>query len=264
MRLSFRRILPHSPRFICLGVMATVFTALAMPALGKENRGAVYVDFKALEILKSEDNLFHHLPAPDETPRSRLHVPGPPSYQKPLAAPTLKKPKLLTKPRKKKTPSPASQPKHLTPPSIEIKAPSSPSEAEQNRRQVSSQKKDPSLKAVKELKPRVDPLDFAPAVLSLAFHPNEVQIPKAAREHLDILAKDMLTEKHRQARLMSYASGSKKNPAKARRTSLARALAIRSYLLKKGIQSSRIGLRALGKQAPDGKKDRVDIVLTTP
>ncbi|UEM19429.1 OmpA family protein [Skermanella mucosa] len=59
----------------------------------------------------------------------------------------------------------------------------------------------------------------------------------------------------------AYASGTPETERDARRLSLDRALAVRSYLIGQGVRSTRIDVRALGTQAPDGPADRVDLIL---
>jgi outer membrane protein OmpA-like peptidoglycan-associated protein len=44
--------------------------------------------------------------------------------------------------------------------------------------------------------------------------------------------------------------------------SLSRALSIRSYLIAKGVRSTRIDVRALGDQIPGGEPNRVDLKIT--
>jgi len=58
----------------------------------------------------------------------------------------------------------------------------------------------------------------------------------------------------------AYAGGDPADPSRARRTSLSRALAVRSALMEAGIRSTRIDVRALGLAAGDGPPDRVDVV----
>ena len=60
--------------------------------------------------------------------------------------------------------------------------------------------------------------------------------------------------------VMAYASGSD-DAGKARRLSLSRALAVRSYLIEQGIGSTRIDVRALGDAAEGGPADRVDLMV---
>ena len=59
--------------------------------------------------------------------------------------------------------------------------------------------------------------------------------------------------------LLAYASADQTSPSKARRLSLSRALSVRSYLIAKGIRSTRIDVRALGDQVPSGEPNRVDL-----
>lgn len=64
--------------------------------------------------------------------------------------------------------------------------------------------------------------------------------------------------------LKAYASGKGNDTSKARRLSLSRALAVRSFLIENGLRSTRIDVRALGIARDGGAPDRVDIVLLEP
>jgi len=59
---------------------------------------------------------------------------------------------------------------------------------------------------------------------------------------------------------MAYAGGGG-DASKARRLSLSRALAVRTYLIEQGIGSTRIDVRALGNAAEGGPPDRVDLLM---
>ena len=61
--------------------------------------------------------------------------------------------------------------------------------------------------------------------------------------------------------LKAYAEGTGNDTSKARRLSLSRALAVRSFLIENGLRSTRIDVRALGIARDGGVPDRVDIVL---
>lgn len=61
--------------------------------------------------------------------------------------------------------------------------------------------------------------------------------------------------------LKAYAEGTGKDTSKARRLSLSRALAVRSFLIENGLRSTRIDVRALGIARDGGLPDRVDIVM---
>ena len=62
--------------------------------------------------------------------------------------------------------------------------------------------------------------------------------------------------------LLAYASGASRSASRARRLSLSRALAARSYLIKEGVRSTRIDVRALGNKTQGGPPDRIDLIVT--
>lgn len=62
----------------------------------------------------------------------------------------------------------------------------------------------------------------------------------------------------------SYAARTDGLESSARRISLSRALAVRSYLLEKGISPTRIDVRALGENTADQPVDRIDISFIAP
>jgi outer membrane protein OmpA-like peptidoglycan-associated protein len=85
-------------------------------------------------------------------------------------------------------------------------------------------------------------------------------VPATATAELDTIAQDLLANQDKRIQVMSYAAGTEDTESKARRKSLARGLAIRSYLMKSGVPSTRIDVRALGNKAEGGPADRVDII----
>jgi len=85
-------------------------------------------------------------------------------------------------------------------------------------------------------------------------------VPADATAKLDTIAQDLLANQDKRIQVMSYAAGTEDTESKARRKSLARGLAIRSYLMKAGVPSTRIDVRALGNKAEGGPADRVDII----
>ena len=60
--------------------------------------------------------------------------------------------------------------------------------------------------------------------------------------------------------IRAYAEGSAEEASQARRLSLSRALAVRSYLIEQGIRGPRMDVRALGHRI-ESPRDRVDLVL---
>jgi outer membrane protein OmpA-like peptidoglycan-associated protein len=81
---------------------------------------------------------------------------------------------------------------------------------------------------------------------------------------LDQIAEKMLGDEALRLQLMAYATGTEDTASKARRISLSRALAVRAYLISKGIRSSRMDVRALGNNVEGEPADRVDLVAQTP
>ncbi len=65
----------------------------------------------------------------------------------------------------------------------------------------------------------------------------------------------------RRLQILSFASPAKEGQSSARRISLSRGLAIRSFLLEKGIQPGRIDIRALGENTKEKPIDRVDLMV---
>ena len=66
-------------------------------------------------------------------------------------------------------------------------------------------------------------------------------------------------DENQRFQLTAYSSD--KNPSKARRVSLMRAISIRSFLIKMGVDGNKITVRALGNNMDAELSNRVDIVL---
>lgn len=64
--------------------------------------------------------------------------------------------------------------------------------------------------------------------------------------------------------LVAYAQAEGDGASQARRLSLTRALAVRSYLIEQGIRSTRMDVRALGPSPDGGPADRVDVLVVKP
>ena len=60
--------------------------------------------------------------------------------------------------------------------------------------------------------------------------------------------------------LFAYAGGGEDQGNRARRMSLSRALAVRTYLINEGVRSTRMDVRALGNNVDGEPADRVDIL----
>lgn len=97
--------------------------------------------------------------------------------------------------------------------------------------------------------------------LRVLFEAETAKLPTEARDELRDLAKSMVNQEGLRLQLLAYAGGAKMSSSVARRLSLSRALAVRSYLIESGVRSTRIDVRALGNKTSDAETDRVDITV---
>lgn len=95
----------------------------------------------------------------------------------------------------------------------------------------------------------------------VAFTAGGAKLAAAERANLDKMAERMKQETGVRLQLLAYAGEPNLSASKARRLSLSRALAVRSYLIDKGVRSTRIDVRALGNRLPGGAPSRVDLVV---
>ena len=84
----------------------------------------------------------------------------------------------------------------------------------------------------------------------------------AAESLLSSLVERMAGSGDVRLEIKAYADTGSGTPGDARRLSLRRALAIRTFLVERGIESTRIDVKALGDTAPDSPSDRVDLFLS--
>jgi outer membrane protein OmpA-like peptidoglycan-associated protein len=98
----------------------------------------------------------------------------------------------------------------------------------------------------------------------IGFAPNDAGLSAEARLRLDRLVETLNRDAQQRLQLLAYAGGDAENGSQARRLSLSRALAVRSYLIEKGVRSARIDVRALGNRNEGGPPDRVDATIQAP
>ncbi len=96
--------------------------------------------------------------------------------------------------------------------------------------------------------------------MRLVFSDGSAELTAAASSQLDSVAKDLLSNADARVQLLAYAKASAEGTSRARRLSLSRALAVRAYLIEKGVRSTRMDVRALGSGFEDGPPDRVDVL----
>lgn len=102
------------------------------------------------------------------------------------------------------------------------------------------------------------------ATSSITFGTNLASVNAAAKAQLDKIAQQLSSSDTQRLQLLAYAGEANLPPSKARRLSLSRALAVRTYLIEKGVRRTRIDVRALGNKVPEGPPSRVDVRLTNP
>lgn len=101
--------------------------------------------------------------------------------------------------------------------------------------------------------------------VSLQFTPGATDVNSETLRSLDGKIIPLLKQNPAwRLQIQAFASKTGSDVENARRTSLSRALAIRSHLLDKGIESKRMDVRALGMQSDRAPLDRVDFVFFDP
>jgi outer membrane protein OmpA-like peptidoglycan-associated protein len=105
----------------------------------------------------------------------------------------------------------------------------------------------------------VNPIEGFAVLSRVRFKNGTSDIPAQAQAKLDVLVQRLLTSQER-VRLAGFSGKAGDYSSGARRLSLARALAIRTYLVSKGVPVDRVDVLAFGG-ASDGISDRVDVLV---
>lgn len=95
----------------------------------------------------------------------------------------------------------------------------------------------------------------------LEFAADATALSPSAEYQLAALIAPLRRREDLRLQILAYASGDNLSPSRARRLSLSRALAVRSYLIDNGIDSRRIDVRALGDKALGEPRNRVDVKI---
>ncbi|WP_119458988.1 OmpA family protein [Rhodospirillaceae bacterium SYSU D60014] len=138
-------------------------------------------------------------------------------------------------------------------PVAELGADSAPSAAEPD---PATELVEPEAK-IAALPPGED-LDAGTQIL---FGEGSADLSMTAQSELSAVADQLLQNEDARIQLLAYASGEENAANQARRLSLARAVAVRRFLIDQGVPSTRMDVRALGNQAEEEPADRVDIVV---
>jgi outer membrane protein OmpA-like peptidoglycan-associated protein len=104
------------------------------------------------------------------------------------------------------------------------------------------------------------PADAPVGEVRVVFDTESAELTVTAKGLLERVAKDLLDNADARVQLLAYAKGDDDGTSRARRLSLSRALAVRAFLIEKGVRSTRMDVRALGSGFKDGPADRVDIL----
>ena len=102
-------------------------------------------------------------------------------------------------------------------------------------------------------------LTLDPTLSTILFTRGSSNIDPSVTTSLDRLADVLASNGDVRITLIAYAESEGTTPREARRLSLNRALAVRTYLASKGLVDSRIDVRAEGANTTDGYIDRVDV-----
>jgi outer membrane protein OmpA-like peptidoglycan-associated protein len=98
--------------------------------------------------------------------------------------------------------------------------------------------------------------------VTVNFAEGVTDMPAGAENFLADIVKRMKSDSTLRLQLKGYAGSNSGPPSQARRVSLFRALSVRTYLMKQGVRSTRVDVRALGaKNDGEGRSDRVDVVF---
>lgn len=105
----------------------------------------------------------------------------------------------------------------------------------------------------------INPVEGFAVLSRVRFSSGKTEIPAQAQASLDQLVQRLLVSRER-VRLAGFSGKAGDYSSGARRLSLARALAIRTYLVSKGVSVDRVDVLAFGG-ASDGISDRVDVLV---
>jgi outer membrane protein OmpA-like peptidoglycan-associated protein len=101
-------------------------------------------------------------------------------------------------------------------------------------------------------------------VNTVKFAAGTTDLPTSSKSVLDTVAGKLLGDDALRVQLVAHATGGADQAMEARRVSLARAVAVRAYLIDKGVRSLRMDVRALGNRSDDGPAtDQVDLLIVS-
>ena len=97
--------------------------------------------------------------------------------------------------------------------------------------------------------------------VTVFFAPKSTDIPPGTEPFFKKMVNQVKADKSLRLQLRGYAGSAEGSVSQARRVSLFRALSVRTYLMKRGVRSTRMDIRALGNKVEKGNPDRVDVEI---
>ena len=213
-------------------------------------------------------------PAPKPVAAAPKPTPAPAPTPKPVAAtpkptPVPAKPKVTPEPaavaQAPAKPAPAPVPAKVEIPKIEApvveaaETPTAASVAEAPKATANVPTPAPAKPQVASVNPNA--VIESGGKTSIQFGSTSSELPAGSEAALDRMAERLNANPDMRVQLLGYASNSGETASESRRLSLFRALAVRTYLIKKGVRSTRMDVRALGNKTDGGDGNRVDVIL---
>jgi outer membrane protein OmpA-like peptidoglycan-associated protein len=254
----------------------------AIPARAEDQpaQGGVTVNMGALPTAQPKTPMPRHKPSPDEMRALLVPMPRPkpdpaslaatepaaPADATTAAAPaapatapltaTAQAPMPRPKPGSKlalgKTPR---EPKEPTIGTEASPAPPAPMTSPQGAADIAS-----ALRGSSMAPPTVDPTAGFAVLTQVRFQSGRTELGDDAKTALDALAARLLSKTEERVRLAAFSGAPGDMSSDARRLSLERALAVRTYLVSKGVPASRVDVLSFGG-ATKGGSDRVDVLV---
>jgi len=211
---------------------------------------------------KGVSKKIHGHPVPKPPEKIEVRPPPPPNFSAPLktikALPTPNFSELL----RRSVPPPPAIPQLeqaiKVPPISSTKALTrniSPSRPKFGKREIKSETRIASIPSINQ--PRK-----TETIKRIEFNAGSFELNSEASTVLKNLSKTLEKDSALRLQLHAYASLSGGSAIKAKRLALSRALATRAYLIDKGVDITRIAVKALGNQSTIGLSDRIDLILT--
>ncbi len=195
-------------------------------------------------------------------PSKAVEAPPPPSTlaaeltQKPAPAEPRQEPAAVATVEPAAPPEPVVQP--AVPPPAPAAAAPPPAEAEPEPPPAPAE----SLTAGPVVEPQTAALPPAAALaeqIRVLFQDGSAELSDDTKRRLSAVATALQENTTLRIQILAYAKASSDGTSPARRLSLSRAIAVRTYLIEQGVRSTRMDVRALGDEIGDGPADRVDI-----